>query len=76
VDPQKRSGRREEQILDPTGIRSVSPLVQPVASPYTDSAIPPPLISLSVCLSANLPIYSPSVGTLAAFFQFIKLYSQ
>jgi hypothetical protein len=35
--PQSRSGRfGEEKILDPTGIR----IVQPVASRYTDYAIP------------------------------------
>jgi hypothetical protein len=40
--PQSRSGRRgEEKILDPTGTRNSDPLVvQPVASHYTDRAIP------------------------------------
>jgi hypothetical protein len=36
--PQSQSGRRgEEKILDPTGTRT--PVVQPVASRYTDYAI-------------------------------------
>jgi hypothetical protein len=35
--PQGRSGRREEEkILDPTGTRTLTPPVQPVASRYTD----------------------------------------
>jgi hypothetical protein len=40
--PQSRSGRhREEKILDPTGTRLSGPsVIQPVASRYTDYAIP------------------------------------
>jgi hypothetical protein len=42
--PQSRSGRYgEEKIFDPTGTRTPTPLVvQPVASRYTDWAIPAP----------------------------------
>jgi hypothetical protein len=40
--PQSRSGRRgEEEILDPTGIRTLDfSVVQPVASRFIDYAIP------------------------------------
>jgi hypothetical protein len=41
VDPQSRSGHGEEKILDLTGTRTPDSLVfQPVASRYTDYAIP------------------------------------
>jgi hypothetical protein len=43
---QSRSGRHGEvKILDPTGNRTPNtPVVQPVASRYTDCAIPAPLL--------------------------------
>jgi hypothetical protein len=41
---QNRSGlREEEKILDPTGTRIPTPLVQPVASRYADCAISAPM---------------------------------
>jgi hypothetical protein len=48
--PQSRSGRRgEEGILDPTGFRTpTSSVVQPVASRYTEYAIPAQILHMSL----------------------------
>jgi hypothetical protein len=60
--PQNRSGRRgEEKIIDPPGIQNPTPppppVVHPIASRYTDRAIPTPLPpAVSRCMGPGVDI--------------------
>jgi hypothetical protein len=56
--PQSRSERRGgEKILDPTGTRNSD--VQPVASRYTDYAIPAPHVQQDMLLRVYAAVVSP-----------------
>jgi hypothetical protein len=56
--PQSQSGKfEEEKILDPTGTRTPSPVVQPIASRYTDYATPAPTLTLSSILMSSTHLF-------------------
>jgi hypothetical protein len=70
VGPQSQSGQHgEEKILDHTGTQTLEPsVVQPIASHYTNYAIPSPLSKIHIYNLTQNYIYANFLGYMEYFF--------